>query len=53
MDRIGPAQTAPLGRTATPADVDTVAAFVASELAATMTGSEVTIPCGAILERSD
>ena len=41
---------APLGRTATLADVGNVAAFVASDLAATMTGSEVNISCGAILD---
>lgn len=43
-------QAAPLGRTATLADVGNVAALVASDLAATMTGSEVNISCGAILD---
>lgn len=43
-------QAAALGRAATLADVGNVAAFVASDLAATMTGSEVNISCGAILD---
>jgi 3-oxoacyl-[acyl-carrier protein] reductase len=43
-------QASPLGRTATLADVGNVAAFVASDLAGTMTGSEVNISCGAILD---
>jgi len=43
-------RAAPLGRTATLADVGNVAAFVASDLAGTMTGSEVNISCGAILD---
>jgi len=47
---VGLEQAAPLGRTATLADVGNVAAFVASDLAATMTGSEVNISCGAILD---
>jgi enoyl-[acyl-carrier-protein] reductase (NADH) len=46
----GLAQAAPLGRTATLADVGNAAALVASDLAATMTGSEVNISCGAILD---
>lgn len=43
-------QAAPLGHAATLADVGNVAAFVASDLARTMTGSEVNISCGAILD---
>lgn len=43
-------QAALLKRTATLADVGNVAAFVASDGARTMTGSEVNISCGAILD---
>jgi 3-oxoacyl-[acyl-carrier protein] reductase len=39
-----------LGRTATLADVGNVAAFVASDLARTITATEVNISCGAIME---
>lgn len=39
-----------LNRTATLADVGDVAAFVASDLARTMTSSEVNISCGAIVD---
>jgi 3-oxoacyl-[acyl-carrier protein] reductase len=43
-------QAALLKRTATLADVGSVAAFVASDQARTITGSEVNISCGALLE---
>jgi 3-oxoacyl-[acyl-carrier protein] reductase len=43
-------QAALLKRTATLADVGNVAAFVASDGARTMTGSEVNISCGSILD---
>ncbi len=43
-------QAALLQRAATLADVGNVAAFVASDGARTMTGSEVNISCGAILD---
>jgi 3-oxoacyl-[acyl-carrier protein] reductase len=43
-------QAALLKRTATLADVGNVAAFAASDGARTMTGSEVNISCGAILD---
>jgi len=39
-----------LGRTATLADVGNVAAFVASDLARTMTATEVNISCGALMD---
>lgn len=39
-----------LGRTATLADVGNVAAFVASDLARTITSTEVNISCGAIVD---
>ncbi|MEP7189164.1 MAG: SDR family oxidoreductase, partial [Roseiflexaceae bacterium] len=39
-----------LGRAATLADVGNVAAFVASDLARTITATEINISCGAILE---
>ncbi|MFN8516007.1 MAG: SDR family oxidoreductase [Chloroflexia bacterium] len=39
-----------LGRTATLADVGNVAAFVASDLARTLTSTEVNISCGAIVD---
>ncbi|MFL6077614.1 MAG: SDR family NAD(P)-dependent oxidoreductase [Mycobacteriales bacterium] len=39
-----------LGRTATLADVGNVAAFVASDLAATMTSATVNVSCGAIVD---
>jgi 3-oxoacyl-[acyl-carrier protein] reductase len=39
-----------LGRAATLADVGNVAAFLASDLARTLTATEVNISCGAILE---
>lgn len=43
-------ETALLNRTATLADVGNVAAFVASDLARTITASAVNISCGAIVE---
>jgi len=43
-------QAALLGRTATLADVGTVAAFVASDLAGTMTSATVNVSCGAIVD---
>ena len=43
-------QEALLNRTATLADVGNVAAFVASDLARTMTSTEVNISCGAIVD---
>lgn len=43
-------QTALLNRTATLADVGNVAAFVASDLARTMTSTEINISCGAIVD---
>ena len=39
-----------LGRAATLADVGNVAAFVASDLARTLTGTEVNISCGALVD---
>lgn len=39
-----------LNRTATLADVGDVASFVASDRARTITGTEVNISCGALLE---
>ncbi len=39
-----------LNRTATLADVGNVAAFVASDLARTITGADVNISCGAIMD---
>jgi enoyl-[acyl-carrier-protein] reductase (NADH) len=39
-----------LGRAATLADVGNVAAFVASDLARTMTATEVNISCGALVD---
>jgi len=39
-----------LGRAATLADVGAVAAFVASDAAATMTAAEVNISCGALMD---
>jgi 3-oxoacyl-[acyl-carrier protein] reductase len=39
-----------LGRTATLADVGNIAAFVASDLAATMTSATVNLSCGAIVD---
>jgi len=39
-----------LNRTATLADVGNVAAFVASDLARTLTATEVNISCGALME---
>jgi enoyl-[acyl-carrier-protein] reductase (NADH) len=39
-----------LGHAATLADVGNVAAFVASDLARTMTSTEVNISCGAIVD---
>src|SRR6266511_1818111 len=43
-------QVALLNRTATLADVGNVAAFVASDLARTMTSTEINISCGAIVD---
>lgn len=43
-------QDALLNRTATLADVGNVAAFVASDLARTMTSTEINISCGAIVD---
>jgi 3-oxoacyl-[acyl-carrier protein] reductase len=43
-------QVALLNRTATLADVGNVAAFVASDLARTMTAADVNISCGAIMD---
>lgn len=43
-------QSALLKRTATLADVGNVAAFVASDLARTMTAADVNISCGAIMD---
>lgn len=43
-------QEALLNRTATLADVGNVAAFVASDLARTMTSTEINISCGAIVD---
>ena len=43
-------QAALLNRTATLADVGNVAAFVASDLARTMTSTEINISCGAIVD---
>ncbi|MFC6964106.1 SDR family oxidoreductase [Halocatena marina] len=39
-----------LNRTATLADVGDVAAFVASDRARTITGTEVNVSCGAMLD---
>jgi 3-oxoacyl-[acyl-carrier protein] reductase len=46
----GIAQQTLLGRVATLADVGNVAAFVASDLARTLTSTEVNISCGAIVD---
>jgi 3-oxoacyl-[acyl-carrier protein] reductase len=43
-------QSAPMNRLATLADVGNVAAFVASDLAATMTDATVNISCGALVD---
>jgi 3-oxoacyl-[acyl-carrier protein] reductase len=44
------AQQTLLGRAATLADVGTVAAFVASDHARTLTATEVNISCGALID---
>ncbi len=46
----GTIEATQLGRAATLADVGTVAAFVASDLARTLTATDVNISCGAIVD---
>jgi enoyl-[acyl-carrier-protein] reductase (NADH) len=46
----GMEQATMLGRAATLADVGNVAAFVASDLARTMTAATVNVSCGALID---